>query len=122
MKPLHRSDDERPCALLFRKKPGEAWELHCHTLSVSVAWRSADMLLHELIRGDGVKSAQVAVMLRALYDEGRGTPLVPPSGFEHLDLTRQRIRRNLSVKTKPPADLESDEDTGLGAIDTDMDF
>lgn len=125
MRHQHPSSDNRPCALLFRKQPEDAWELHCYTLSISVAWRSADMLLEVRVHSDGLEKAQVAVMLRELYDEGRGTPLEPPSGFEHLALTDQRTRRghkNLLVKAEPPADPELNEETGLSVVNKDIDF
>jgi len=126
-----RSNDDRPCALLFRKKPRAEWEHHCYTLSVSVAWRSADMLLHGLVHDDGLKNAQVTVMLRELYDEGRGKPMTPPEGFEHLSLSKRgagRVRRE-EPPPEPKAEplpavvvVDDSEEEGLGAIDKDTDF
>jgi len=122
MRPTRRDNDDRPCALVFRKTSEDAWELHCYTLSISVAWRTADML-GKAWRDEGVEEVQVAVMLRELYDEKRGMPLVPPQGFEHLDLSIQNARRGhhkrSSVKTNIVPDIK---DEGLGAIDKDMDF
>lgn len=122
-----RKDDDRPCALLFRKTPRAKWEHHCYTLSVSVAWRSADMLLSCLIHDDGLKNAQVTVMLRELYDGGRGRPMTPPEGFEYLSLSKRgagRIKRELPLKpeTPPVAVVAEPDDDDLGAIDKDMDF
>lgn len=114
-------NDDRPCALVFRRHVEDAWELHCYTLSISVAWRSADMLLHAF-KLEGVEEVQIAVMLRALYDDNRGTPLAPPSGFEYLKLdlpkTSQRVEKPLCEAKVLPAV----EDDVLGAIDKDMDF
>ena len=125
MKLMQANNDDKPCALLFRKRPGDAWEHHCYTLSISVAWRTADMLFNAW-KDDGVKDIQVVVMLRELYDEACGTPLVPPLGFEHLGLNEQETRQGQDtpplVDVKTTHDVEASEETGLGAIDTDMDF
>lgn len=125
MKLMKENDDDKPCALLFRKRPGDAWERHCYTLSISVAWRTADMLFNAW-KDEGIKDIQVAVMLRELYDEGCETPLAPPCGFEYLGLSEQETRRGQeaspSVDVKITCDIEVGEETGLGAIDKDMDF
>jgi hypothetical protein len=122
---MQRNDDDRPCALVFRKKTEDAWALHCYTLSISVAWRTADMLW-TAFKDEGVEEVQLAVMLRELYDEKRGSPLAPPSGFEHLILSNPEVslgqRVKPSDKAKSTPDVEFDEDMGLGTIDKDMDF
>jgi hypothetical protein len=83
MRSMQRNDDDRPCALVFRKKTEDAWALHCYTLSISVAWRTADMLW-TAFKDEGVEEVQLAVMLRELYDESGGRRWHPLVGSNIL--------------------------------------